>query len=231
MSVLVDSPILFRTFRIRFEEHTGTGFLVEWQSKRYLVTASHVVKGVVAGNNIGVRHDESWMPTKVIRAKNSDPRFDVTVLDLELPTFPAIAPNRLNCDFHQGQEIAICGFPLGLEMQGTPDSNGFPMALVKGGVFSGFLRVPESDYQELLFDTHGNKGFSGGPVLVWNKKTDLCCIVGVVTRYEPDHKLPVLEELPDKTEHQVAHQFVRTNSGFTYGSQIKVALDLAEEMD
>ena len=54
---MITANVLQRTFFIRFGKSTGTAFTIDNDSKQYLATARHVVKGISSHDVIHVFHD------------------------------------------------------------------------------------------------------------------------------------------------------------------------------
>ena len=57
---MITTNILFRTFHIKYEQGTGTCFMIDIDSKQYLVTAKHVVDGFPQSGIIDLYHGGDW---------------------------------------------------------------------------------------------------------------------------------------------------------------------------
>ena len=72
-----------------------------------------------------------------------------------------------------GQQVRFLGYPFGLESE-LPSFRLAPLPMVKAGIFSGLRRTGEESGQpfELLIDATGNPGFSGGAVVLRQKRQE-----------------------------------------------------------
>ena len=62
---MITSNVFHRTFHIRYGSATGTMFSIDRDGRQYLITAKHVVEGIVSGGSISVFHDKQWKNTTV----------------------------------------------------------------------------------------------------------------------------------------------------------------------
>ena len=62
---MITSNVIHRTFHIRYGSGTGTMFSIDRDGRQYLITAKHVVEGIVSGGSISVFHDKQWRNTTV----------------------------------------------------------------------------------------------------------------------------------------------------------------------
>ena len=61
-----------------------------------------------------------------------------------------------------GQQLYFLGFPFGWDGGAEHLSNGYPLPFVKSGLLSALIPgIPT----KICLDAHGNRGFSGGPVI------------------------------------------------------------------
>ena len=136
---MVPSNALQRTFRIKYENNTGTCFTIDWLGKQYIVTARHIVEGIPESSIVSIYHDNEWKDLQVVRVGLGAPGFDVAVLAASLqlsPTHP-LAPTANS--LFLGQDVYFLGFPYGLHIEVGPDLNrSFPMPLVKKAIVSAF---------------------------------------------------------------------------------------------
>ena len=66
-AMMITTNVIHRTFHIRWNGSTGTGFTIDRASKQYLVTARHVVRGIQSGHSIKIFHDKKWKDLVVNR--------------------------------------------------------------------------------------------------------------------------------------------------------------------
>ena len=160
---MITTNVYQRTFRIKWGDSVGTAFTLDIESKQYLVTARHVVEGIVSGDHINISHDKRWMDIAVKVVGMSDEETDVAVLSCPIQLSP---PHPLDADMAglvYGQQVYFLGFPFGWDSGQEALNRGFPLPFVKSGILSA---MPSKDPMEKIYvAAHGNKGFSGGPVV------------------------------------------------------------------
>lgn len=226
MSVLVDQAILDRTMRIQYAQGVGSAFYFEINGVKLIVTAAHLVSGIADGDSIGIRFKTGWVYKKMIRVLPGDPH-DICVLMPETQWGEGMPESKLQGGLALGQEVAYCGFPLGLEMEGLEGALGWPKGYVKTGTFSGLLQH-KAGYNDFLFDTINNVGFSGGPVVaVVNGERR---IVATVSGYQFDAPLPIFRKDPNGSLSEVPEYYVRPNSGFMRAVPIEFTVATARAM-
>ena len=76
----VTSNILQRTFQIRYAGSTGTCFTIDVESRRYLVTARHVVESLENDAVVEISHNRAWVPLPVQLVGHGPEDIDLTVL-------------------------------------------------------------------------------------------------------------------------------------------------------
>ena len=82
-----------------------------------------------------------------------------------------------------GIETFFYGFPL--TNMGT-EALGIKFPLVKNAVLSGMVKYNGVDV--LVLDGHNNRGFSGGPVVVYDTSKKKMCLIGVISGYFPESR-------------------------------------------
>lgn len=193
--MLVPSQVILRTFHIAWRNSTGTAFAIDREGKQYVVTARHVVKGIKSGDKIKISWKQQWheVAIEVVGIGKGD--VDVTVL--AFPRVLAAPKLTLKASIEglgYGQKVMFLGFPFGWGSRATKLTNGFPLPFVKAGIVSAFTfdSLPRS----IFIDGHGNKGFSGGPVVfVRNNGSKKTYQVAGVVSYYP---IPQFEPIRNK---------------------------------
>ena len=158
----VTANSLRRTLLIANTDRTGIGtaFTVDRDGRQYIVTAHHVVRGIADGETIAVRRNRMWGEYHV-RVVGLDEAADVAVLAHDEPlTPPELSLDLLTEGYFVSQPVRFLGFPFGWDSGQERLNNGFPIPFVKGGIISAFID------ESIFVDAHGNKGFSGGPLIV-----------------------------------------------------------------
>lgn len=181
--------VIHRTFLIKWETSTetstGTAFAIDHSSKQYLVTARHVVKEIKSGNVIKLFHEEKWknLTVNVVGiGKGKD--MDVAVLACPIRLAPPLPLVASASGIDYGQPVAFLGYPFGWDGGGEQINRGIPMPFVKAGIVSALV---SGDVTKVYLDAHGNKGFSGGPVVFahMGQSGEELRVAGVISHYPP----------------------------------------------
>lgn len=202
MAASVTRAPIQRTLLIKRGNSLGTAFTFDRNDREYIVTARHVVDGIQGGDSIEIRHERQWKKARIEVIGVGRGRVDVTVL-----RHPArLTPNRSleEGDLTLGGAVAFLGFPFGWNMGLEDLNNGYPMPFVKAGIVSAILGSP---IHTILIDAHGNRGFSGGPLIVDEATTSK--VVGIVCSAPPD---------PETEEH----------AGFVMAIPFRYAIELID---
>lgn len=178
----VTSNILQRTFHIRYEGSMGTCFTIDVESRRYLVTARHVVESLENYAVVEISHNRAWVPLRVQLVGHGPEDIDLTVLAPQ-QVFGSSSPLTLTMEgLVLADDVYFLGFPYGLGMEVATEMNaGFPLPLVKKAVVSAIM----VDGGPLLLDGHNNAGFSGGPVVRRSDGNEQS-VIAVVSGYRYD---------------------------------------------
>ena len=164
MSSQID--IVASTFKIRVGNSEGTSFLLEQDSRRYLITAKHI--GINIVDHVDLEWENGWLTVPVQVVGHTDD--DTTVLRLEPEVDPARAllpewtPPSILTGLKLAEDVRFYGFPLGMSTSRGPST--VPVPLVKNGIISGFYGTEGlGEDSSFWIDGHNNPGFSGGPVV------------------------------------------------------------------
>ena len=213
----VTTNILQRTFHIRYEGETGTCFTIDVQNKRYLLTASHVVKSLQGDAIVEISHNQRWVPLRVKLVGHCGRDIDIAVLAPQ-ELFGASHPLKLTtAGLTLAEDVYFLGFPYGMSMEGTDINAGFPLPLAKKGAI---LAIGFGD-RPLLLDGHNNSGFSGGPVARRGSKEEQT-IIGVISGYHGETR-KVLDEKGNETRFTYS-----VNTGIVIAHDIRHALAIVE---
>ena len=172
--------IVASTFKIRVGDGVGTSFLLEQNSRRYLITAKHI--GVSVVDHVDIEWENGWTTVPVQVVGHSED--DTTVLrlehDLARMLLPEWTPPSVLKDLRLGEDVRFYGFPLGMSTSRGPST--VPVPLVKSGIISGFYGTENlSENSSFWVDGHNNPGFSGGPVV--SMRNNEYAIAGVISGY------------------------------------------------
>ncbi len=232
-SELPTSNILYRVLPIKvgikegadFIIKEGTAFTIEVDGKQYLITAKHVT------NNQAVEIIEiwrsGWTTVKVKTVGIGKENADIIVLAANTKLTHTFEIETGSGGIILGQNVRFLGFPRKNELGGLDievymtQAKEWRIPVVKAGVLTAIKS--EKGVSQLLVDGHGNKGFSGGPVIFksFEGKTEIWKIAGVINRYEPE-LLSVFDSKGKKIENLV----VMGNSGILVATGIEEALEL-----
>ena len=140
-AVMVTSNAIHRTFAIKWNGATGTGFTIDRESRQYLITARHVVSGIESGDTIHIYHDGTWKDLVVHVVGIGNGEVDVTVLSCPVRLSPLHPLVSTSAGLVVGQSISFLGFPFGWGTSewggGGEDINrGFPLPFIKAGIVS-----------------------------------------------------------------------------------------------
>ena len=224
-SQIVTSNVINRVLNIRIGDRRGTGFTIEVDGRRYLITARHVTGEKKVGR-IGIEQ-EKWVGLDVKTVGIGDKGRDVAVLaaDRKLTTDHEIDIGSVGITM--GQDVRFLGFPLGLRMGYVSGKKGKEIPMVKAGILSGISRIEEERRGEWLWvDGHNNKGFSGGPIVFkplgrQRGPSQPWKIAGVISGY-------VWEEIEVEEPDGKVIGIVKANSGILAGVEIELAMEMID---
>ncbi len=139
------------------EEDAGSGTIIEYNDKYYVLTNRHVVKDSNDDSiTIKLADGRELHPTKIM----ADPKTDIAVLAVQAPSLVATRIGNSR-DVEVGDFVLAIGSPFGLSHSVT-----FGIISAKGRrdlEFEGEPNVPFQDY--LQTDAAINPGNSGGPLV------------------------------------------------------------------
>jgi len=217
----VPVELLQRTVLIRTATEQGTGFLIDYDGKLFLVTARHVLSGQNGTANIQVRKNGEWLslPAAKILYPKSD-EVDIAVLKTDEPaTKPfGITVSKKNSSVVLGQQIWFLGYPF-LEGLSSHIAN-IEAPFIKRGTMSAIVST-NPDAVLLYIDGFNNPGFSGGPIICWDLTDHVYKIIGVVKGYRNENaKVAVNGQQVDTN--------ILVNSGILVGYSIDHAIEAIE---
>lgn len=222
-SEIPNTNILYRVLPIKVGSDLGTAFTIEVDGKQYLITAKHITNNQ-AVEVVEIWRNGGWNPIKVRTVGIGKEDEDIIVLATD---------ERLTATFEielgaggivLGQNVKFLGFPFGIkEYMNHPKEWGIPT--VKGGILTIIIE-PEKDVSWLLVDGHGNKGFSGGPVVFkpLGEKDGRWKIAGVTSRWPRPIKTARAVVTDNKTGEIIG--YTEVNTGIVVATGIEVALNL-----
>jgi hypothetical protein len=212
----VPTEMLARTLYIKLGNESGTGFLVDYRGKLFLVTARHVVAGVPARNAVlQVMQKGKWenyQTLKTIYPKSSE--VDIAIFETsEKIVTPFVVSSESTSLSTMGQQLWFLGYPFGLSAH---FENGMITPFIKRGTMSA-IDSSDKDAVVVYIDGFNNPGFSGGPIIYWGLSDHAYHILGVVEGYREDSAKVVING------QHVDTQFL-VNTGILVGYSIDHAM-------
>lgn len=183
----VPGEMLARTLFIKAGELKGTAFAIDFQGKKYLVTARHVISGLPSKNAvIQVWQENQWKDYETVKTifPSSD-EVDIAVFETkEKIAKPYMVTASLN-GVAMGAQVWFLGYPWGIGSEATRGGGRFFAPFIKRGTMSA-IDGTKPNAVILYIDGFNNPGFSGGPIIYWDVSKRAYAIIGVVKGYRED---------------------------------------------
>ena len=210
--------IVAGTYKIRANGMQGTSFIIEENSRRYLITAKHI--GQHISDSVEMEWENGWLtiPIQIVGHSDDDTTVAYCELDLARMLLPKWSPPPILPNLALGEAVRFYGFPLG--MNTSRGKSTVPVPLVKQGIISGFYGKDQlSEDSSFWIDGHNNPGFSGGPVV--SIRNGVYSVSGVISGYH-SYTEPVLASDQQQTE----MGRVQLNTGIIRAENIRGAIDI-----
>lgn len=191
---MITANVIHRVFRVRYRLAEGSAFAIEIDHREYLVTAKHLVPGLLQQDRLGVFSNGRWSEIPISSVGHADGETDISVLAsggmLAPPGLP-LEPTRDELVY--GQDVYFLGFPYGFVGSHLLGPSGYPLPFVKRATLSLF------DGLTLFLDGHNNPGFSGGPVVFSRSSQNRFKVAAVISGFravsEPVYKQQATTDL------------------------------------
>ena len=229
----ITSNVIQRTFHIGWQNSTGTGFTIDHGYRQYLVTARHVVDGIKSGDVIKIFYENAWRDLIVDVVGIGKGDVDVAVLACSVQLSPSLplAPSAANLLY--GQPVRFLGYPFGWDSGGEHVNRGIPLPFAKAGIISA---LEFGEVKRIFLDAHGNRGFSGGPVVFspHAKPDDELHVAGIVSHFPISENwqnwLPVVNHIGTPIADPQGNPlgYVQDNPGIVVAFSIKHAVDMID---
>ena len=218
---MITTNVIQRTFRIKHGDGSGTAFAIDREDKQYLITARHVVKDITRGDRLSIFHHGQWKSVQVDVVGIGACETDVAVVACPMHLAPSHPLEASSAGLIYGQPIYFLGFPFGWDSGGERINRDFPIPFVKGGIVSAIITEGAS---RIYIDAHGNKGFSGGPVVFIpnGPQPQELRVAGIVANYPT----PLLEPVVDKHRNPIVRSHNEPLAYFQENPGIVVAFDI-----
>ncbi|MCY3605322.1 MAG: serine protease [Gammaproteobacteria bacterium] len=226
---MLTANVIHRTFLIRHGEDVGTAFAIDRDSRQYLVTARHVTAGISSKDKIYVLHERQWKQVAVEVVGICGGNVDVAVLACSIRLAPPLPLEASSKGMAFGQRAYFVGFPFGWTAGWEDLNRDFPVPFVKTGFLGALVGGSES---RLYLDGHGNRGFSGGPVVFVPQEQPggSLRVAGIVSHYPTPLLTPLVDKLGDPIhdENQQPIGYFNENPGIVVAYEIRHATDLID---
>lgn len=224
---LISSNILQRVFQLKVGNDRGTGFIVENDGVKYIVTAKHLFKTLLypKSTKIEVVKENGFdeIENKIFYHQN--PVIDIAVIQTSYFNQHSFGVVGYEYDALVSQEMFMLGYPYGGNGECYNINNGYPIPLVKKGILSGNI----DKNMKLIMDWDNNHGFSGGPVAYRkyekNGFSEKEYIAGVISGYIL-HEIKVTDVNSEKTIGKT-----KENSGLGTAFNIKYVFEIINSIN
>ncbi len=221
--------VVSRTHQIMVPDgSTGTAFMLDIDSRQYIITAKHLVQESISPFNI--YWEQGWQTIPVGLVGHCDGETDISVLhtihNLPKMLYPKGSHLGIETDLKLAEEVRFYGFPHGMS---TPrGEQSVPVALVNRGIISGFFGTPLGSGEEsFLIDGHNNPGFSGGPVVTI--RNGEYKVAGVIAGYRHSYQRVYGTDAFSQVDETSVIGYLPENTGIIIAYNINPALDIIAE--
>lgn len=217
---MITTNVYSRTFRIKYADSYGTCFTIDVGDKQYLITAKHIVEGILPSDTVEIFHNNHWHTMLVTLVGEAPNQADITVLAPSVRLSPALSLPATNDGIVYAQDVYFLGFPYNLFAEVGEINRDFPAPFVKKAILSSMSKS-HNGVQTLFLDGHNNPGFSGGPI-VWSKAGENnYSVAGIISGYRYENEPVYVGEEPTTLAY-------RYNTGIIIAHSIEHATELIE---
>lgn len=180
-------------YNVKYADKTGTMFLIYEDSANYFVTARHIFSNTPNKQkvNFQILQDSIWKNIDGLLLVSDNTQIDIAVIKCK---YQHIEKNALLLQTTQftflSDQCFFLGFPYGFSSKDNQMlQEGFPFPLIKRATFSGANIQNGVNY--LILDGHNNPGFSGGPVIFFDRESNdklKHFVAGVISSYYGENK-------------------------------------------
>lgn len=218
----VPAEIQDRTIFIKVGNEAGTGFLIDYEGKLYLVTARHVAAGLPTRDaTVQVWQEEQWKDyhtVKTIFPSSDDVDIAIFATNEKASKPYTIRPVGDHDGVTMGQQVWFLGYPFGIA---SHFANGQRAPFIKRGIMSA-IDASNPDAIVVYIDAFNNPGFSGGPIVYWDFSKHVYGILGVVKGYREDAAKVLINGQHVDTQ-------ILVNTGILVAYSIKHAIKAIED--
>ena len=143
IATMIPAEVIYRVFRLKVGQQSGTGFAIEEDGKEYLVTARHLAEPLCGDCQIELFENGAWSPLEISTVGHGAGDLDISVLapSKRLTPVHSLPLQASSKDLTYGQDAYFLGFPYGISDMVLGET-GCPLPLVKRATVSslfGFL--------------------------------------------------------------------------------------------
>ncbi len=211
---MITTNVISRVYYLKFNGLAGTCFTIDFDKRRYFVTAKHIIETIKESDKIELYHKE-WESYDIKLVGHAE-KADISVFTIDT-LFDAHPVEVTVKGLMFGLDVFYLGFPFEYKSDLGKLNRGFPMALVKKGIISG-ISLNKDDGQLLLIDSISSPGFSGAPIIFTNLKKLEYKICGVISKSQ-------FYSVDQKDEDGVEYSYL-ANTGIVLAYSIDNAIDL-----
>ncbi|MCY1720161.1 serine protease [Prolixibacteraceae bacterium Z1-6] len=182
--IAISSKALNSTIMLRVKSGTNrynvcTGFFFNHNNESYIVTAKHLFDSNIPNGETQLFdffYNDSWHSDQLKVYFHPNKYVDVAVIKINHYMQTGIIVSQ---GVILSQKLFILGFPNNLRIN-APKLSKKPFPVVKQGVLSAIIS-DEKFSDVILTDIVNNKGFSGGPALMFDYKDKEWKVIGLVS--------------------------------------------------
>ena len=228
---MIGVEIVTRTLFIQYGQCTGSGFVFDYLSRQYIVTAKHVVDSIDRQGKICINLDSNWHELSVNLVGVPQNGADVAVLCAGTRLSLSSCPEGKSGEIFYGHQVYFLGFPFGMSMPPSrPTSGSFPVPFIKQGIVSA-MGVQIDGNRVICLDGFNNPGLSGGPAVYHPNpfkpmgERNPTKILGIISGYRFDSE-PIYVE--NEGQEELTSLIYKANTGIVIVHPISDAISVIE---
>ena len=218
----ITANVLQRIFLIKYGDNYGTAFTIEVDNKQYLITAKHNLPNIKdKKDTIELFHDKKWKKLDVGIIKLKNPDVDIAVLAPPIQLSPTLPFEPSLGGVIISQDVFFLGFPYMINFDAEGINRRFPLPFIKKGILSA-IDSSDKEVITLYVDGHNNPGFSGGPIVFWDKQNKIYKVGGIIKGYRYEKSKVFNRDIDTGLQ-------TYANTGIIIGHSIKHAIEAIKD--
>jgi S1-C subfamily serine protease len=220
-AIVITANIYNRVFFIKAKEY-GTAFVIDHNSKQYLITAKHLINSTNQ-KSISFFLNDKWTEFPATLLGVGIGEVDVAVFRMEANFCNGYFPLPPHSDgMIIGQDVYFLGYPYKMWTDAGNAMKGRPCPFIKKGTLSSAFNSNDG-VNRMYIDAINNEGFSGGPIVFKRPGDDSFQIAGIVSSFKIEFE-KIISADGELTEMTVAY-----NTGFLIGYDISNAIKIIDK--